>query len=160
MVQVSPLIRAAVFVTDLDRSVAFYKDVLGYEEEFFSGGLDDPVVNELLGMPNTSHTRATILKQSGPAFGMLGLFEVSGPAPPALDASGRGCRTGQVCMVFYCTDLDEVCAKLAAHGAEVISAPKVLNIKDRPGQANREMTFLGPDGEMLNFIERDPAFDA
>jgi len=156
MVEVSPLIRAAVIVADLDKSVAFYKDILGYEEVFFSGDLDDPVVNELLGRPDTSHTRATILKQAGPAFGMLGLFEVTRPAPPRLDDSSHGCRIGQVCMVFYCDDLDEICGKLAAHCTRVISEPKVLNIKGRAGQANREMTFLGPDGEWLNFIERDP----
>lgn len=156
MVEVSPLIRAAVIVADLDKSVAFYRDILGYEEVFFSGGLDDPVVNELLGTPDTSHTRATILKRAGPAVGMLGLFEVTQPAPPRLDDTGRGCRIGQVCMVFYCADLDEICGKLVAHNARVISGPKVLNIKGRPGQANREMTFLGPDGELLNFIERDP----
>lgn len=159
MVEVSPLIRAAVFVADLDRSVAFYQDILGYEEVFFSGELDDPVVNQLLDTPETSRTRATILKQTGPAFGMIGLFEVTQPAPPGLDASDRGCRIGQVCMVFYCSDLDEICAKLATHGVQIMSAPKTLNIKDRPGQASREMTFFGPDGEMLNFIERNPAAD-
>jgi catechol 2,3-dioxygenase-like lactoylglutathione lyase family enzyme len=156
MTTVSPLIRAAVFVSDLERSVAFYTDILGYEEVFFDGELDDPVVNVLLGMPDSSRTRARILKQSGPEVGMLGLFEVTGPAPPPLEPAGRGCHIGQVCMVFYCADLDETRAKLAAHGVTIVAEPQVLHISGRAGPGNREMTFLGPDGEMLNFIERDP----
>lgn len=157
MADVSPLIRAAVFVTDLDRSVAFYRDLLGYEEVYFSGKLDDPAANALLGMPPTSCTRATILKHAGPSFGMLGLFEVTRPAPPKLEESAQGCRIGQVCMVFYCADLGETCAKLAAYGARIICEPRLLDVGGRrTGSPAREMTFLGPDGEMLNFIERDP----
>lgn len=156
MTDVSPLIRAAVFVSDLERSVAFYTDVLGYTEVFFDGELDDPVVGELIGAATTSLTRATILKRSGPSFGMVGLFEVTGPAPPRLGKSRDGCHVGEVCMVFYCADLDEICAKLASHGAQIVASPRVLNIRSRPGPGQREMTCLGPDGEMLNFIERDP----
>lgn len=157
MNDVSPLIRAAVFVADLEKSLAFYKDILNLEQVFFSGDLEGPVVSDLLGMPGTSYTRAIILKQPGPNFGMVGLFEVTRPAPPPVGKAHEGCHVGEICMVFHCSDLREVCEKLARHDATLISAPQRLKIDGLPGEGYREMTFSGPDGEMLNLIERDPA---
>lgn len=156
MTEVSPLIRAALFVADLDRSVSFYTDVLGWQETFFSAELRDRVINELLGMPDAAYTRVRILKQSGPSFGMIGLFEISNPAPPVTGRSDRSCNIGEICMVFYCSDIDAIQDRLRAHGVDIIAAPRLLKIKEIPGAGQREMTCRGPDGEMLNFIERDP----
>jgi len=143
-------------VSDLERSVDFYTDILGYTEVYFAGELGDPFVSELLGVAASSKTRATILKCAGPSFGMVGLFEVASPAPPRIGTTGAGCHVGESCMVFYCADLDEICSRLERHGVTFIAGPGLLSIKNRPGPAHREMTFRGPDGEMINFIERDP----
>jgi catechol 2,3-dioxygenase-like lactoylglutathione lyase family enzyme len=156
MSNVSPLIRAAVFVSDLEKSIEFYTDILGYEEVFFSGDLGEPFINKLLGMPSTSFTRAIILKQAGPDFGMIGLFETTKPAPPDISKSHEGCHIGEICMVFYCSDLQETCEKLARYGSTIICEPDLLDINAIPGKGQREMTFLGPDGEMFNLIEMDP----
>ncbi len=156
MSDVSPLIRAAVFVSDLEKSIKFYTDVLGYEEIFFKGDLGEPFISKLLGMPDTSFTRAIILKQAGPSFGMIGLFETTKPVPPELTKSHGGCHIGEICMVFYCSDLQETCEKLARYGSTIIAEPEILDIEAIPGRGQREMTFLGPDGEMFNFIEMDP----
>jgi catechol 2,3-dioxygenase-like lactoylglutathione lyase family enzyme len=153
---VSPLIRAAIFVSDLDKSKRFYMEVLNFREVFFEGDLRDPVVNSLLRVPASSVTRGIVLKQGGPNFGMLGLFEASEPAPPPLEKSRAGCRLGEVCMVFYCSNLEEICKKLARFDAHIISEPKFLRLKTAMGTGQYEMTCRGPDGEMLNLIERDP----
>lgn len=157
MNDVSPLVRAALIVADLDRSFDFYSDVLGYEELFFDAELQDRVINELLAVPSTSYTRVKILKATGPSFGMVGLFEITEPAPPGIERSYDGCHVGEVCMVFYCADVEVVYGKLQRHSATIVAAPRLLNIKEIPGAGQREMVCRGPDGELLNFIERDPA---
>jgi hypothetical protein len=48
------------------------------------------------------------------------------------------------------------CEKLARHGSTTVSEPGLLDIKAIPGKGQREMTFLGPDGEMFNLMEMDP----
>jgi catechol 2,3-dioxygenase-like lactoylglutathione lyase family enzyme len=156
MSDVSPIVRTAVFVTDLEKSIEFYTDILGYEEVFFRGDLGEPFINKLLGMPSTSFTRAIIIKQAGPGFGMIGLFEVTKPAPPKITKSHDGCHIGEICMTFYCSDIQEIYEKLARHGSTIIAKPEMLDIADAPGAGVKEMTFLGPDGEMFSMIEMDP----
>ena len=150
----SPLIRAALIVSDLDRSVAFYTDVIGLEETFFEGTLDHPAAAQLIGMPPESNIRARILKVPGPAFGMVGLFESTDPAPPELKRPNKGVNLGELCMVFYVSDLDPVVARLEAGGHDIVCPPVFLQVGERGGQ--REMTFRDPDGAMINMIERDP----
>ena len=42
MIKLSPLVRTALFVRDLERSAAFYREVLELTEPYYEGTLDDP----------------------------------------------------------------------------------------------------------------------
>ena len=154
MIELSQMVRTAIFVTDLDRSVAFYREVLGLTEEFYAGELTDGNAHELLGMPVGTHTKAVILKAPGPAFGMVGLFELAKPQPQRLSKDNSTTNRGECCLVFYCKNLDPVVACLDAKGHAIICRPIRLQIGDFLKQ--REMTFRDPDGVMINLIEWDP----
>lgn len=153
---VSPMVRAAVTVSDLDRSRAFYVDVLGLTETFLQSQVSGGNIHALMGTPAGSTTRICILKTPGtPAYGMVGLFEVRNPAPPPLPYAADGAQVGEVCLVFYCDDLDRVAAAVANLGLAVVAPPTALEVRGRVKQ--REMTFRGPDGEKINLIEWDLA---
>jgi catechol 2,3-dioxygenase-like lactoylglutathione lyase family enzyme len=154
MSRISPMVRTALFVADLERAVGFYRDVLGLDEVFFDGDLSDGNANELLGMPPGTTTRATILKAPGPAWGMVGLFEISEPAPAPLVRRLDTINAGEACLVFYCSDLDTVTRGLEAGGHQVLCAPVRLRIGAQVKQ--REMCFRDPDGTLINLIEWDP----
>jgi catechol 2,3-dioxygenase-like lactoylglutathione lyase family enzyme len=149
----SPLIRAALIVRNLDVSIGFYRAVLGLEEDFAHGDTRNAAICALLGRPLESRTRFAILKQPGPSFGMVGLFEVSEPPPPALAARTAITASGDIVLVFYHADLAVATAAVRRHGGQVLVPPKALVIAGREGL---EAMFADPDGVRINLIQRDP----
>ena len=154
MESISPMVRSALMVSDLERSTRFYRDLLGLDETWYAGELSDGNAHRLLGMPAGSLTRACILKAPGPAWGMVGLFEISQPTPPLLARDNGRINQGETCLVFYHRDLDAVQAGLEAEGLPVLCPPLMLEVDGVARQ--REMTFRDPDGVLINLIEWDP----
>lgn len=151
---ISALVRAALFVADLDRSLHFYRDVLGLRETFAEGEARDEAFAALLGMPADTDIRYQILQIPGPSRGMVGLFEVRNPTPEKLEHSEPACSLGEVALVFYSDQFDQLERRLDAEGVSFICRPRFLSV--RPGVGQREMTFRDPDGVMVNVIDRSP----
>lgn len=151
--KLSQMVRAAVIVEDLNRSVDFYENILGLREVYFEGELNHPAGAKLLAMPEATSIRAKILKAPGPAFGMIGLFELTNPEPPHVKRNNETSNIGEACQVYYCDDLDEIYDKLVQGGHTVVCPPTFLKVGNRTGQ--REMVFRDPDGAMINLIEWD-----
>lgn len=150
----SPMIRAALMVSDLDVSRAFYEDILGLDDVFVEGELSEGNIAEVLAVPESTHTRACILKRPGqPEYGMVGLFELTKPQPEPITRANTGMNRGEVCIVFYCDDLDVVTAKLEAGRHTIVSPAAPLRIRGFVKQ--REMIFRDPDGVLVNLIEWD-----
>lgn len=152
--KISPLIRAALNVENLERSRAFYENVLGLTEVFFEGPIPDSNVWALVGAPKSVETRVVILKAKGPTTGMIGLFEITNPLAPKLGKVQAGLHLGEVCLVFYCDDLDEVTKQAPAYGGSIVCQPVPLLVGEWIKQ--REMTLRDPDGTAINLIEWDP----
>ncbi len=149
---VSQMVRAALMVSDLERARDFYEDVLGLTEVYSAGTAVGGNMYALMGVPETVTTRACVLQIPGkPSYGMVGLFEVKQPAPPALPRVGTGCNIGEMLMVFYCEDLDEITRKMNQRGLPIVAGPIPLRIRGHVKQ--REMTICGYDGEKINLIE-------
>lgn len=150
------MVRAALTVSDLDRSREFYKSVIGLTEVFRESTVQGGNMHSLIGMPSSIATRICILKTPNkPAYGMVGLFEIKNPAPPVVRRPSQGSNIGEFCIVFYCDDLDPVFTYACEHGLEVVAPPTPLRIGGNVKQ--REMTLRGPDGELINLIEWDLA---
>ncbi|MDX2224648.1 MAG: VOC family protein [Rhodospirillaceae bacterium] len=154
MPRVGTMVRTAVIVSNLDRSVAFYRDILGLTGTYAEGVLDHPAGAALIGMPAGTRLRYKIVKADGPNRGMVGLFEATGPAPPAMTKRRDGVSVGEGIMVFYCDDVHAVHDKLKAGGHTVVCPPLHLQVTTTKGQP--EMVFADPDGMLINLIQRDP----
>lgn len=157
MQKTSPLVRSAIFVRDIEKSTRFYREILGLTEVWYEGDISEGNAHELLGMPPGSYTRARILKSDGPAWGMIGLFEITNPMPKPISADPSQINLGETCLVFYCTDLTAVTAMLERQGYAILCPPTMLRLHDLDRQ--REMTFRDPDGVLINLIEWDQEGD-
>lgn len=149
----SPLVRAALFVRDLDRSVAFYR-MLGFTDVYYEGVLDQASTAAVLHVPASTNCRCCILKHAGLAnYGMVGLFELTSPVPPPVTRPrGEPCL-GEVTLVFYCADLERVRREAPALGALDVWEPTPF-VSAR--QTSFEMCLRDPDGVLINLIGREP----
>lgn len=149
----SALIRATLFVRDLERACRFYR-TLGLTETYYSGELTHPSATTVLGLTHHHPYPVTILKRPGPNFGMLGLFQLAAAqrarelAPPDGPA-----HIGEVALVFYVGALDPALAALRAAGARWIAEPQRFELGTI---AQREVCLRDCDGTLINLVERAP----
>ena len=151
---ISPLVRAALRVGNLDRAHEFYR-ALGLTEIHFDGALDCNAAPALLGVQREARIRCRILKTPGqPNFGMVGLFQIDEATSRQPEQTrGPSFRIGEVALVFFVTDLEvSLTAALLAGGAR-ISGPLTLVTADG---AQPEALLRDPDGVLINLIERAP----
>jgi catechol 2,3-dioxygenase-like lactoylglutathione lyase family enzyme len=150
---VTPLKRTAIIVRNLARSLRFYRDVLGMNV-WIEGkaGAELPELYRLLGAPPCT-TRWVILQSADVDWGMVGLFELSRPAPPAIsikDASRA--NLGEACLVFHTPDVDRIHRGAKAMRLPILCPPTMLEIKAH-GVLSKEMTIRDPNGVLVNFIQ-------
>lgn len=146
---VSRLVRTALFVSDIEAATKFYRDLLGLDQVFYSGEFTGPVLGRLLGIPAGAKTIARIFKAEGPAYGMIGLFQVTGARIAKVRKRRGAVNIGEGVLVFYMPALDPLVAKLTAGGWTIVCPPVRLV------PAFREMSFYGPDDVLINVIERN-----
>ncbi len=150
---VTPLKRTAIIVRDMDRSLEFYRGVLGMNV-WIDGkaGEELPALYRMLGMPPCT-TRWIILQSDDVDWGMVGLFEVTGPAPddevhPRDDRVNRG----EACLVFHTPDVQRVYEGAQRLGLTVVCPPSTLELAAH-GVESREMMLRDPNGVLVNFIQ-------
>lgn len=150
----SPLVRAALFVRDLDRATRFYR-ALGFQGLYYEGPLDGASVQKTLRLPDGASCRCRILKRDDgdPNFGMVGLFELTGAALDHVARHHTSPHIGEVALVLYCDSLDETLAAARAHEALDVWEPVLFVM---PHRQQREVCLRDPDGVLINLIERAP----
>lgn len=150
---VTPLKRTAIIVRDLERSLAFYQGALGMNVwAEGSAGTELPAMYQLLGMP-PCQTRWVILQSGDVDWGMVGLFELTNPAPdddthPNIDRVNRG----EACLVFHTPDVAAIHAHAQRLGLTVLCPPTRLALREREVESI-EMTLRDPNGVLLNLIQ-------
>ncbi|MFN7549999.1 MAG: VOC family protein [Pseudomonadota bacterium] len=151
---ISPLVRAALRVSDLGRSRAFY-EALGFTEVYFEGALDAAVAPALLGVDAGARVSCAILKTPGqPNFGMVGLFRIDEPKPVARPGGSGGFRVGEAALVFYVADIDAALTAALLCGGTRVSGPLLFVM---PHRAQHEAMVRDPDGVLINLVGRPPA---
>ena len=138
----------AVGVTDLDRSVAFYRDVLGFRLLFERGPLQQP--GDQLGLSGEITLQAAYLDDPrGGAF-MLELVQMLDPVATGRP-SAQANRTGLFRMAFLSDDLARDHAALTERGVVCWSPPGHVELG--PGVPTvAAFLFEDPDGAVLELI--------
>lgn len=135
----SRLKRPALTVMNLNRSVAFYRDVVGftvsYMEDQFAV-VPNRFDLEMMGLPESTRRRVAILNTAQEPRGfVLQAFEPS----PEVATQGR------LLLVFQTSDFDGLLQRLKAAGVDVKVA------QGGEGARFRELGVRDPDGHSLTF---------
>lgn len=152
--EISALIRATIFVRDLDRATHFYR-TLGLTEVYYEGVLEHPSACTILGYDRSAPFAIRILKRAGPNFGMVGLFQMDASLmPESLPVPDGPARIGEVALIFYVPDLKARLALLRDTGATWCPEPELFQMAHR---SQMEVCIRDCDGVLLNLVETDPA---
>jgi lactoylglutathione lyase len=123
-----------LYVDDLDRSVTFYRDVIGLVLRFAADGFAEF---------DTRGTRFGLFPRSG-------LADLLGPAAIAGSTGGREVSKPGSEVCFVVPDVDRHAERLRAAGAEVLSGPT-----DRPW-GHRTLHVRDPDGHVVELAQEIP----
>lgn len=129
---------AAVSVADLDRAIAFYRDLLGFAVIRVIEPRNDSMLSTIAGLPNAK-ARIAHLELGG---AMLELFEYVVPRGRPLPPDRTQSDIGWVHLGLSSDDVPADYDWLKRRGVEFLSEP----VEFRPGVW--VVYFRGPDGEV------------
>lgn len=138
-------------VSDLDRSVAFYRDTLGFEV-IFAWNPQADYIREMVGYPDAD-IHAAILRLPGTDV-VLELLDYRNVDRTPVDT--RTANPGTAHIAFGVDDLDGLYAELQARGVRSVSPPVTPTIG--PNQGGRAVYLLDPDGIRVELIQSKRSF--
>ena len=144
--RVTGLNHCGIQVADLERSIAFYEQLLGVRAEL-RWLKDNQTVQELAGYPGLEvHGAAMRIPGSDVIFEILEYRNVDRtPVDPATANPG----TGHVC--FYVDDLQSLYVRLLSLGVEFISPPLVATSAPH----RRVVYLIDPDGIRVELLQSE-----
>jgi len=136
-------------VTNLERSLAFWRDVLGFELSH-RPHQTDTLASEITGVPGAEISIA-VLKGYGHKIELL---EYSAPPDRQL-LRPRPCDVGSVHVALLVDDLGAVLSAIAASGWTAAGKPQTLTAG--PNAGKRVVYVRDPDGTTIEFMQPPPA---
>lgn len=152
MASITRLHHTGLQVSDLERSVAFYRDVLGFELVFQWNPRAD-YIRTLVGYPGLDLHAAVLRPPSSDAF--IELLEYRNVERTPVDT--RTANPGTAHVAFFVDDLDTLYADLRARGVESVSDPVTPTIG--PNEGGRAVYMIDPDGIRVELIQTTRTFD-
>jgi lactoylglutathione lyase len=146
---ISGFFHGGITVSDIERSMPFYRDGLGLEVEY-DRILDAPYLREVLGL-TFDQIRAVYLRIPGGGF--VELLEYRGIE--RFSAASRPCDYGAGHLCFYVDGIDGVFERLSGLGY-VARSESVVDITSGPNAGARSVYFADPDGYPVELFQRRP----
>lgn len=134
-------------VGDLERSTAFYCDVLGFEV-IRDADLQGPVVETIVGMPGT-HMKWNLIKMDDH---LLELIEYISPEGRNFNTELRPSDIGAAHICWHVRDARELYDRWREKGVEFVSEP--VELLEGPNKGGYCCYLRDPDGYSLELIER------
>jgi lactoylglutathione lyase len=151
MAQVTKAHHTGLQVESLERSLAFYRDVLGFEE-VFRWNPQAPYIGELVGYPEVD-LHAAILRIPGSEV-FLELLEYRNVEREAVDT--RTANPGTAHIAFFVDDLDALYRELHERGVRSVSEPVTPTMG--PNKGGRAVYMIDPDGIRVELIQSTRGF--
>ncbi len=132
-------------VSDLDRTIGFFRDALGFEVT--SRAPRDPAaIRHITGVEGAEIEVAYI---RGPGHSLELIQYLSPPVRGLVEA--RPCDTGFAHVAYDVDDIEAALAASAAHGVHPINPPWVVD--QGPNTGRRVVYCRDPDGITIEYIE-------
>lgn len=147
---ITALFHAGITVSDMDRSLVFYRDGLGLEIEFDRGAGDPVATKVVLGL-SFDNLRAVFLRI--PGGGYVELLEYRGIE--RLPAASRPCDPGGGHLALYVDDLGAVFDRLSSLGFRARSAA-IVDVVSGPNKGGRAIYAVDPDGYAVELVQIPP----
>jgi catechol 2,3-dioxygenase-like lactoylglutathione lyase family enzyme len=127
-----------ITVTDVEESIAFYRDALG--------------LDVVMDVSNGGHRWLTLGSETQPGLGIVLSDPHAGRSQADGDALQELLTKGVLPnIVFSTTDLDAAFERVRASGAEVLQEPL------DPGYGTKDCAFRDPSGNMVRIAQARPA---
>jgi len=136
-----------ITVSDLERSIAFYRDVLGMELEN-QGEAKGEFISRVVGVPGT-HVKTAYLSASALS---LELFQYITPTGGRQQASLRPFDVGNYHLAFLVDDMEQAYRELASTGVKFADVPQYVPEGEDKGLG--AIYFYDPDGITLELIQK------
>ena len=137
-----------ITVTNLERSLAFWRDVLGFELSH-SPHQTGRLASEITGVPGAEISIA-VLKGYGHKIELL---EYLAPADRK-HLAPRPCDVGSVHVAFAVDDLNALLETIGASGWKAAGEPQTLTAG--PNAGKRVVYVRDPDGTTIEFMQAQP----
>jgi lactoylglutathione lyase len=138
-------------VSDLDRSVVFYRDLLGLELRL-EQAQDNEYTRRFVGYPDASLRVAQFSLTGGNPQRSSHILElVQYIAPPGHELDLAIANVGVAHLAFEVEDLSEMYERLKGAGVHFVSEP--VDITEGVNRGGRTVYFHDPDGITLEMVE-------
>lgn len=131
--------RPNLVVSDLERALSIYRDVLGLQASAIDEGSKDSFSYPVFNVPSEANMRFASLHEPGEER-ILALTEITGMTLPTLPSAPH-----MSAVVFGIADLEAKFAKLEAMGLTVTAS----KIADGADFRFLEQAFIDPDGHLI-----------
>jgi catechol 2,3-dioxygenase-like lactoylglutathione lyase family enzyme len=132
----------AISVSDMERSLAFYRDLLGMKV-VMDVEATTKKLGVIVGLPE-AQARIVMLDAGNQ---QIELFQYRAPVGGPMSKDLRQCDNGLTHIAFNVTDLDGLCAKMKSSRVEFYSDPQIM------GKEMKVVYFKDPDGVTLELME-------
>jgi len=149
MARITGFFHGGITVSDMDRSLGFYRDGLGLEL-LFDRILDGPYLPVVLGLRFTSLRAAYLIIPGG---GYVELLQYQGIE--TFPARSRPCDFGAGHLCLYVDDVEAMHAHLVSLGHHARSAA-VVDITAGPNAGARSCYMVDPDGYSVELFQKKP----
>lgn len=134
----------AISTPNLERLVAFYCDLFGFEKVFeFEWGVGVDAFDRMMATKGTA--ARTVMLRTGNSF--LEMFEFSSPLPKPQDPNRPVIDHGITHICVVVDDAEAECTRLAAHGVR-LHCPAIKSDLPVTGTYGRD-----PDGNVFEILE-------
>src|SRR5213596_3187033 len=140
-----------ITVSNLERSLAFWRDVLGLELSHTAHQTGE-MAEQITGVKGAELKLAVV---KAPGGHKIELLEYLAPPDRKKDASLRPCDVGHVHVALTVDDLDAVLKKIAESGWKAAGKPQTLTAG--PNAGKRVIYVRDPDGTTIEFMQPSPA---
>jgi catechol 2,3-dioxygenase-like lactoylglutathione lyase family enzyme len=140
-----------ITVKNLERSLAFWRDVLGFELSHCAHQTGE-LAAKITGVPGAEIKLAVLKTLTGHRIELL---EYLAP-PDRKHFEPRPCDVGSVHLALTVDDLDGVLSAIAASGWTAAGEPQTLTVG--PNAGKRVIYVRDPDGTTIEFMQPPASF--